>query len=114
MRLIKIVNSINEIDVTEKDAELYIYMVRAIDNILYDNYEEYMVINGAWELIGDTYVNLTNYATKSYVDGEIDAVEGAIAQKADQTALNAANENIAKKADTETVNEALDLKADKT
>lgn len=92
-----------------------IYMLKKIGGLVaQDHYEEYMVINGAWELIGDTYVNLTNYATKSYVDDEIDAIEGVIAQKADQTALNAANENIAKKADAETVNEALDLKADKT
>ena len=92
-----------------------IYMLKKIGGLVeQDHYEEYMVINGAWELIGDTYVNLTNYATKSYVDDGIDAIEGVIAQKADQTALNAANENIAKKADTETVNEALDLKADKT
>lgn len=98
----------------EADADT-IYMLKKIGGLVdQDHYEEYMVINGAWELIGDTYVDLTNYATKSYVDGEIDTVEGAIALKADQTALDTANENIAKKADTETVNAALDLKADKT
>ena len=92
-----------------------IYMLKKVGGLVdQDHYEEYMVINGAWELIGDTYVDLTNYATKSYVDGEIDAVEGAVALKADQSALDTANENIAKKADTETVNAALDLKADKT
>ena len=100
--------------VEEADADT-IYMLKKIGGLVdQDHYEEYMVINGAWELIGDTYVDLTNYATKSYVDGEIDTVEGAIALKADQTALDTANENIAKKADTETVNAALDLKADKT
>lgn len=92
-----------------------IYMLKKIGGLVdQDHYEEYMVINGAWELIGDTYVDLTNYATKSYVDGEIDAVEGAVALKADQSALDTANENIARKADAETVNAALDLKADKT
>lgn len=101
-------------EVAEADTDT-IYMLKKIGGLVdQDHYEEYMVINGAWELIGDTYVDLTNYATKNYVDGEIDTVEDAIAQKADQIALNAANENIAKKADTETVNEALDLKADKT
>lgn len=98
---------------TSADADT-IYMLKKSGGLLdHDHYEEYMVINGAWELIGDTYVDLTNYTTKSYVDGEIDTVEGAIALKADQTALDAANENIAKKADAETVNAALDLKADK-
>ena len=100
--------------VEEADADT-IYMLKKVGGLVdQDHYEEYMVINGAWELIGDTYVDLTNYATKSYVDGEIDTVEGAIALKADQSALDTANENIAKKADTETVNAALDLKADKT
>lgn len=91
-----------------------IYMVKKTGGLIdQDHYEEYMVINGAWELIGDTYIDLSNYATTEYVDGEIETVEGAIALKADQSALNAANEEIAKKADTETVNSALDLKADK-
>ena len=100
--------------VEEADADT-IYMLKKVGGLVdQDHYEEYMVINGAWELIGDTYVDLTNYATKSYVDGEIDTVEGAVALKADQSALDTANENIAKKADTETVNAALGLKADKT
>lgn len=100
--------------VEEADADT-IYMLKKVGGLVdQDHYEEYMVINGAWELIGDTYVDLTNYATKSYVDGEIDTVEGAVALKADQSALDTANENIAKKADAETVNAALDLKADKT
>lgn len=92
-----------------------IYMVKKTGGLVdQDHYEEYMVINGVWELIGDTYVDLTNYATKSYVDGEIDTVEGAIALKADQSALDAANEEIAKKADSEIVDSALEAKADKT
>lgn len=91
-----------------------IYMLKKSGGLLdHDHYEEYMVINGAWELIGDTYVDLTNYATKDEVAGEVETINNAIALKADQTALDAANENIAKKADTETVNAALDLKADK-
>ena len=92
-----------------------IYMVKKSGGLVdQDHYEEYMVINGAWELIGDTYVDLSNYATTEYVDQEIEAVEGAIALKADQSALNTANEEIAKKANTEDVNSALEAKADKT
>lgn len=91
-----------------------IYMLKKSGGLLdHDHYEEYMVINGAWELIGDTYVDLTNYATKDEVASEVETINEAIALKADQTALNAANENIAKKADAETINAALDLKADK-
>ena len=92
-----------------------IYMIKKSGGLVdQDHYEEYMVINGAWELIGDTYVDLSNYATTEYVDQEIEAVEGAIALKADQSALDTANEEIAKKADSETVNSALEAKADKT
>lgn len=34
-------------------------------------YNEYMYINGAWELIGDTAVDLTGYATETYVTNAI-------------------------------------------
>ena len=41
-------------------------------------YEEYMLINGGFEKIGSSEVNLTNYATKSYVDtAESDAIATA-------------------------------------
>lgn len=80
-----------------------IYMVKKEGGLIdQDHYEEYMIINGTWEKIGDTYVDLTNYATKEYVTNEIDTVEEAIALKADQTALDTANENIDKKADKST------------
>lgn len=34
-------------------------------------YNEYMYINDAWELIGDTAVDLTGYATETYVTNAI-------------------------------------------
>lgn len=101
-------------DVASADADT-IYMLKKTGSLLYqDHYEEYMIIEGAWEIIGDTYVDLSNYATKEYVDAEFTELEGAIALKAGQSALDTANEEIAKKADSETVNAALELKADKT
>ena len=36
-----------------------------------DVYNEYLYVNNTWELIGSTEVDLTNYATKSYVDGAV-------------------------------------------
>ena len=39
-----------------------IYMVRREDGTGQDVYNEYMYINGAWEIIGDTSVDLTGYA----------------------------------------------------
>ena len=35
-----------------------------------DIYDEYMLINGAWEIIGTTKVDLTGYATIEYVDNK--------------------------------------------
>ena len=48
-----------------------IYMKRVYGSRLVpDIYEEYMVINGAWEVIGNTEVDLTNYATKEFVESK--------------------------------------------
>ena len=35
-----------------------------------DIYEEYMVINGAWEIIGNTKVDLSDYATIEYIENK--------------------------------------------
>lgn len=92
-----------------------IYMVKKSGGLLdNDHYEEYMVINGAWEMIGDTYVDLSTYATKTYVDGEIDKVEEALSNKADQSALDETNEALATKAEKQYVDDELANKADKT
>lgn len=50
-----------------------IYMVKKISNfqLTGDYYEEYMLIDGAFELIGNTYVDLSDYATTDYVDEKI-------------------------------------------
>lgn len=45
-----------------------IYMVGTGDGSEDSAYEEYMLINGGFEKIGTSEVDLTNYATKSYVD----------------------------------------------
>ena len=75
-----------------------IYMIKKIGGLIeQDHYEEYMVINGVWEMIGDTFVDLSDYVDNDTLNTEIGVIEAAIALKAD----------------TETVNNALDLKADK-
>jgi len=92
-----------------------IYMLKKSGGLLdNDHYEEYMVINGAWEMIGDTYVDLSTYATKTYVDGEIDKVEEALGNKADQSALDETNEALATKAEKQYVDDKLANKADKS
>lgn len=106
-----IVEILPEVSQAEVDT---IYMVKKAGDIEgQDKYEEFMVINNTWEIIGDTRVDLSDYATTKYVDDKADAITAALALKADQTALDAINENLAKKADIDSVNAALDQKADK-
>ena len=56
-------------------------------------YEEYMVINGAFEKIGSSKVDLTNYAEKTYVDAAkqeaISTAAGDATTKADAAEQNA-------------------------
>lgn len=45
-----------------------IYLVQNFDNMKEQNiYDEYLYINDKWEKIGDTKIDLTNYATKDFV-----------------------------------------------
>lgn len=61
----EIVQSLPEV---EEADEHTIYMVGTGDGSEDSAYEEYMLINGGFEKIGTSEVDLTNYATKSYVD----------------------------------------------
>lgn len=66
-----------------------IYMVPA-DGSISDpgeetsHYNEYMLINGAFELIGTSQVNLSGYATKTFVTDAINALDVADAAVANQ------------------------------
>ena len=57
----------------------------AADNVIYlvpseNGYDEYLVINGKWELIGNTTVDLSGYVTDeelaSSLNGKVDKVDG--------------------------------------
>ena len=50
-----------------------IYMVPKIGSTN-NVYDEYLYVNNGWEHIGDTAVDLTNYATTSYVDTAVGGV----------------------------------------
>lgn len=66
-------------DAGEAD-ENTIYMVGTGAGSEDSAYEEYMLINGAFERIGTSDVDLTNYATKEYADqAEADAISTAAA-----------------------------------
>lgn len=56
-----------------------IYMVAKATGAGDQNYDEYFLVDGVFEKIGDTAVALTGYATETYVDDEIDAAKTAIA-----------------------------------
>ena len=60
----KIVNSTSDIDLTAADASQYIYMVKKSSVGTSDKYDEYMVIDGALEKVGDWEVDLSNYVEK--------------------------------------------------
>lgn len=57
-----IVSSTADIDLTADDADQYIYMVANADGESGNSYDEYMVINGALEKVGDWAVDLSDYA----------------------------------------------------
>lgn len=60
----KIVGSVDEIETDEDDAEQYIYMVPKDDDEDGDSYDEYMVIDGEVEKVGNWAVDLDDYAQK--------------------------------------------------
>lgn len=68
----KIVVSLDDIDVTAKDADKFIYMIKIPktnpdtgDDESY--YEEYMVVGGKLDLVGSTNIDLTDYVKKTDV-----------------------------------------------
>jgi len=60
-------------EVADADAHT-IYMVEITGGDGNQKYEEFMLINGAFEKIGDSAVDLTDYATKDYVDNNKEVV----------------------------------------
>ena len=78
-------------EVEEADANT-IYMVGTGAGSEDSAYEEYMVINGAFEKIGSSKVDLTNYAEKTYVDAAKQEAISTAATDATQKA-NTAEQN---------------------
>ncbi len=60
----KIVTGVDAIDPAADDAEKYIYMVPKTDSDEDDVYDEYMVLNGAVEHVGNTKIDLSGYQQK--------------------------------------------------
>ena len=66
-----------------------IYLVTPADGS--DNKEEWLYVNGAWELIGTNHVSLDGYATETYGDGKVSTAK--------QEAIDAAATDATSKAD---------------
>ena len=73
----KIVNSLDEINVNDEDAHLYIYMVPTGLQYEDDKYDEYIVINKTIKKVGSWEVNLDNYATKDDLNEKVNKDENA-------------------------------------
>lgn len=97
---------------------LYLYKPEGAEGT--DVYEQYIVINGTATCIGETSVDLSDYATSEAVESAINAAKGEIeaAYKAADTALGerigGVEQNINKLGDTYATITQLNDKADKT
>lgn len=88
------IGGINQFDVavvtalpTQNIKDHTIYFV-AKDSSENDVYDEFMYINSAWEHIGSTAVDLTGYATESYVDAAAASVSAAIPSTASDVGIS--------------------------
>lgn len=80
-----IVDSVDDINVDAENADKFIYMVAKAESESGDNYDEYMIVNGAVEKVGDWKVDLSDYAKTAEVTQAIaDALVG-YAKTADVT-----------------------------
>lgn len=87
---------VDELPAVESADVHAIYMVPKEGGSDPDVRDEYMVVNGAWEKIGDTAVNLDGYATEDYVTEAIKnkAEVGSSYTKTEADALFGAKANI--------------------
>lgn len=75
----KVVVSVESIDKTADDADLYIYMVPNSEGA----YDEYMLIESELEKVGDWKTDLSGYVTTDTLEQEISDLDAAINTKAD-------------------------------
>lgn len=57
-----------------------IYLLAKENNEESNIYDEYIYVSNNWEKVGDTKVDLSNYATKTYVDNKIGDIESLLAE----------------------------------
>lgn len=81
---------------TENIKTMTIYFLQ-IDPKQDDLYEEYMYLDGQWEKIGNTRIDLSDYVTKAMLQSEVDTLNNTINTK--ETAINQAISNLENKHD---------------
>lgn len=59
-----------------------IYLIAKSDSETNDYYDEYLYINNAWEMIGNTKIDLSDYYNKTQIDTKVDTINSAINGKA--------------------------------
>lgn len=68
---------VNELPAVASADAYTIYLVaRTAGQKATDVYDEYLLINGAFEMIGNTEVDFSNYYTKDEIDGKVSALKG--------------------------------------
>lgn len=94
-RVIK--NNIADIDLTADDADQYIYLIPNANNEDGNKYDEYIVIDGVLEKVGDWKVNLDDYVQK--VEGkdlstnDYTNEDKAKVQESEKNVINSVDEN---------------------
>lgn len=89
----KIVTGVDAIDLTAEDADQYLYMVPKTGSDEDDVYDEYMVLDGKVEHVGNTKVDLTGYVQKEagaglYPDADKEKLAGIeMAEDSEITAM---------------------------
>lgn len=103
---------------TEDIQTMTIYFLQ-IDPEQNDLYEEYMYIDNAWEKIGNTRIDLSDYVTKTLLQSEIDTINQTITTKEStinqtildkETAINLSISNLESKhdSDIQDINDLID------
>lgn len=65
-------------DVSEADIDTIYMKKNSGSRLVSDVFDEYMVINGNWEIIGNTRVDLSDYTTQEMVDEKIETAISSI------------------------------------
>ncbi len=82
---------VDSLDKVTEVGVLYLIKDESVEGV--DKYNEYIVVDGAATLIGDTTTDLSNYYNKTEIDGKVDALNTAITNEV--TAREALAEEVA-------------------